>query len=592
MSGRLMMKKFVGVIASVLPLGLAGCWSHDPVEPPVVPPTPPSAQDRNAQPGVADPFGETVLRIVYLDQGWSPSDSQRFYFTPQGSEILPYSWFLALEQPESTALFRDNVNMTKFRYLTQKPDAMNPEGLPVGFVKDTGRDRDWLGITCAACHTAQIDYQGVGYRIDGGPALADVEGFLVGLASALKATRDQGEKLGRFAAKALGGTPTAAQLDALKEQMAIVIDRREGYNARNFPAEQPAGYGRVDALGAILNEVFFRVLRPEERTPNTANSHPATAPVSYPCLWDTPQHDKVQWIGAAQNGGFMNTGNLGRNVGEVLGVFGDFEIPDSRLDVRYRSTVKVSNLHTIDGWLVTLWSPQWPAGFPQLEPAKVAAGKTLYEANCVSCHEVIDRKSPERKIIAKMKSPGTDPLTADNFWNRKSRSGLLEGRFLRVYPSFAGLFGPEATGESALINSVIGTIAGSPFQAPEDELTKIELGVRSRPRPDTFVLGPQYKARPLNGIWATAPYLHNGSVPNLYQLLLPSSKRVSSFRVGSRKFDPKNVGFETNDKRFFEFRARNPGGLPRPGNSNEGHEYGTDLADKERWELVEYLKSL
>src|SRR5690606_24698234 len=63
-----------------------------------------------------------------------------------------------------------------------------------------------------------------------------------------------------------------------------------------------------------------------------------------------------------------------------------------------------------------------------------------------------------------------------------------------------------------------------------------------------------YKARSLNGIWATAPYLHNGSVPSLYDLLLPKKRpgdpeegeyRPDEFMVGSREFDPVKVGFRT-----------------------------------------------
>ena len=96
-----------------------------------------------------------------------------------------------------------------------------------------------------------------------------------------------------------------------------------------------------------------------------------------------------------------------------------------------------------------------------------------------------------------------------------------------------------------------------------------------------------YKTGPLAGIWATAPYLHNGSVPSLYQLLLPSKDRVKVFHVGSREFDPKDVGFESGPSPgAFEFR------VDVPGNSNSGHEYGTNLSDPERWALVEYLKTL
>ncbi len=71
-----------------------------------------------------------------------------------------------------------------------------------------------------------------------------------------------------------------------------------------------------------------------------------------------------------------------------------------------------------------------------------------------------------------------------------------------------------------------------------------------------------YKARSLNGIWATAPYLHNGSVPTLYDLLLPVNAREAApkarpvtFKVGAREFDPVKVGFRYEGYDGFEFRT-------------------------------------
>ena len=114
-----------------------------------------------------------------------------------------------------------------------------------------------------------------------------------------------------------------------------------------------------------------------------------------------------------------------------------------------------------------------------------------------------------------------------------------------------------------------------------------------------------YKARPLNGIWATAPYLHNGSVPNLYQLLLPADQRMTRFNVGHRDFDPVAVGFITDPHPLgFEFRVADKQGNPITGNANTGHSgkqhtqtrdsngVWRDFTEEERWALVEYLKTL
>ena len=96
-----------------------------------------------------------------------------------------------------------------------------------------------------------------------------------------------------------------------------------------------------------------------------------------------------------------------------------------------------------------------------------------------------------------------------------------------------------------------------------------------------------YKARPLDGIWATAPYLHNGSVPNLYEVLLPSEERSKTFHTGSRKFDTEKVGFETGPSEgSYEVDTSVPGSM------NIGHDFGATLEDADRWAVVEFLKTL
>ena len=96
-----------------------------------------------------------------------------------------------------------------------------------------------------------------------------------------------------------------------------------------------------------------------------------------------------------------------------------------------------------------------------------------------------------------------------------------------------------------------------------------------------------YKARPLSGVWASAPYLHNGSVPSLREMLKPPAERATAFYVGSREYDPVAVGVavdvQTHASRF---------DTTLPGNSNAGHTYGTALDAETKKDLLEYLKSL
>ena len=111
-----------------------------------------------------------------------------------------------------------------------------------------------------------------------------------------------------------------------------------------------------------------------------------------------------------------------------------------------------------------------------------------------------------------------------------------------------------------------------------------------------------YKPRPLAGVWATPPFLHNGSVPNLYELLAPVSERSKKFFVGRRDFDPVKVGFATTpvdgSKNGFWFDTS------LPGNRNTGHEFsaaydpahpqpgiiGPAFTPEQRYDIIEYLK--
>jgi len=116
-------------------------------------------------------------------------------------------------------------------------------------------------------------------------------------------------------------------------------------------------------------------------------------------------------------------------------------------------------------------------------------------------------------------------------------------------------------------------------------------------RPDKIQAPLKYKARSLNGVWATPPYLHNGSVPTIYALLSRVKDRPSIFYLGSREYLPGDLGYAwkeniPNSSRF-DTSIR--------GNSNKGHEFsnekgagviGPELTDPERRALIEFIKTL
>ena len=110
-----------------------------------------------------------------------------------------------------------------------------------------------------------------------------------------------------------------------------------------------------------------------------------------------------------------------------------------------------------------------------------------------------------------------------------------------------------------------------------------------------------YQAPPLDGIWATAPYFHNGSVPALAGVLNSKARPTRftrSFKTGEADYDKVNVGWKVTetrdppDAKLAPIEARKIYDTSKPGRANTGHTYGDDLTDAERAQVIEYLKTL
>lgn len=642
-------------------------------------------------------FGEGYTTPVYLDQGWESSDSLWFYTTTQGSVLLPNDFFVSLEQVDSETLFLDPVNVDKYRYLPQKKTLFNKHALPVGFAVENYRDKDYAGYTCAGCHTSQINYKGAAIRIDGGPAMADMVAFLTALADSMQQTLDQPEKFKRFVAKVIELDNDYDNETDIRDDLKKWTKTIQHYNHLNH-SDLAYGYARLDAFGRIYNRVLQHVINRDQlqdalfnivdannqpllqqsqielitkdlnptivgdegfakvldRLRSTDPGYPGfdeakmdfvkeaifnqpNAPVSYPFLWDITHSDYVQWNGLANN---ATLGPLGRNTGEVIGVFAklDWEVSKSGFSlsawltgqenkkdkIKFVSSVDGINLERLEGHLKSLKSPLWPENIlGKIDQEKALRGKRLYAEYCQSCHQVIDREDYKRLVTANMSGldvVGTDPVMAENSVKYTGYAGNFANTYMAedIGTMVIQDVAPVAQILTAVTKGVVVTpdYDKNPLRRGLDQLYMFGGSIIDNPikpnikqgnyLPDTTA-NPYnsllaYKGRSLNGIWATAPYLHNGSVPSLYELLLPKKEdndpadgqyRPDAFMVGSREFDPIKVGFRD---------AGYPGTVfdtSLRGNSNKGHEYGATgkngqrpLTDEERWELVEYLKTL
>lgn len=586
------------------------------------------------------PIDESV-ETRFLDQGWTREESEDFYYLTQGSQLLPYLWFLNLEQAGNQDLLRANDKMRALGCIPQPPSAArNPDGLPIGFVRNSRRipieekaallgadfnmaaypkTDEWLGFTCAVCHTAELTKGEQKVRIDGGAALFDLESFLAELAEAMRATADDDEKFARFEQRVKESVDGDIDTSGLRDELTAYTEVIEQLVVRN-KAEHPYGLARLDAFGAILNQICGGALVIPK------NLRPSNAPVSYPFLWDTPQLDWVQWNSSVEI-------PVARNVGEVLGVFAHVQLTGTQEEGQFDSSANPQNLHRLEVQLRRLRAPRWPEDlFGKIDEKKAEAGKLLFANNCKRCHNMRDdagnfeMTAPnefERSFIKTTAVPiteiRTDSLMVTNFVTRTAKPGALADRIKPELESPEGKarlaklealiisFGgprPDFTNEvpaSLLLNSAVNGVIDKALAselhnrtASEQEEIRLDLrGHRSGHQPPLG--GSGYKARPLNGVWATAPYGHAGAVPNLYQWLLPQEQRVKKFSISDRDFDTKHVGFDINEvAEGYEFRTVDSDGQPIPGNSNQGHSGPgqTDFTDEERWQLIEYLKAM
>src|SRR5262249_38102161 len=98
-----------------------------------------------------------------------------------------------------------------------------------------------------------------------------------------------------------------------------------------------------------------------------------------------------------------------------------------------------------------------------------------------------------------------------------------------------------------------------------------------------------YSNLPIDGCWARAPYLHNGAVPTLWDLLQPEERRAKVFYRGYNVYDPVKLGYVSDGPDAIRAGFRYDTSVE--GNGNAGHAYGTGLGDADKWDLIEYLKT-
>jgi hypothetical protein len=523
--------------------------------------------------------GDSYKRL-YQGTKWTSSDWKTFYSVDQGSLIIPYPWAVALREPNGQLFLRDSLS--RYGYISNPKSLRNPEGLPLGFLVANRRSQTpEFSITCAACHTRQFTVDGVNYRADGGPAFSDIFSFFKDLDSAVGFTLSNGQAFTQFqqAVQAQGvPIPTREDLAGWYLPYHTLMSNSLTSNTASW------GVGRMDALSMIQN----RATGLDIGTPANAyllphNIFPANVPVRYPFLWNAPKQDYTQWAGTSVNGN--DSYSLQRNVGEVIGVFAAiYPKPNASVTNGYdflsANSVNFDGLLKVENLIKKIGPPKWPWA---IDRSLAAKGKVIYAVTCgAGCHE-IKKGEPRPPVMATWRTPVNDVGTDTKYYNvaaqKSVSSGILSGFSNPVDPS-APLI--PATDVSSLY--LVGILNDSILT---QKFPKINLSLKAPASPT-----PAYETRVLQGIWAAAPYLHNGSVPSLTELLKPAVQRVKSFQVGPN-YDISNVGLSPNQQGGQSSVTVTTDCLNRnSGNSNCGHEFGTYLSPPEKEALIEYLKTL
>jgi len=208
----------------------------------------------------------------------------------------------------------------------------------------------------------------------------------------------------------------------------------------------------------------------------------------------------------------------------------------------------------IQQFLLSLEPPKYPF---RIDAEKAARGEALFRENCAKCHGTYGPKWTYPNKVIPLDEIGTDPRRhagveiaygaayAESWFGKEKAGWFIDGKLLRWTPG--------------------------------------------------------YQAPPLDGIWATAPYLHNGSVPTLYGVLNSQARPrlfTRSYRTGAADYDTQRVGWKVTELKeppgpdVPPIERRKVYDTSQPGRSNAGHTYGDPLSDDERWAIIEYLKTL
>jgi mono/diheme cytochrome c family protein len=425
-------------------------------------------------------------------------------------------------------------------YFVPFPEAGRPT-TPMGFTvfADAHHTRRFT-LSCAACHTRNL----FGRPVLGGTNLVGGAGDTLLLLKKVSRLPDR------------------------KYRFATHADQNELAAFRSLKHQAHSVQGKPSRAPGLENPVAFVGQALERQTPNvsapTSTYQTETKP---PVLWNLKYKNRFQHDGSMRGNPLLanlifNEVGRGANLAEL-----------ERWIAQKRDVID-----DLTAAAYAMTAPRWTDFFPaaSIDIAQARRGEHVFEQRCAHCHGMYE-KAWHATDVATLAEP--------------ARAGLLETvRVTMPTETISRDVGTDRLRSEAMVGLASRANRLSVFR-------KNDISFTSNPG--------QYVPPPLVGVWARWPYLHNNSVASLDQLLTPAKDRATTFYVGpaddaERDYDAHAVGFPLGDdtprnwrrpSRLFDTRL--------PGLSNSGHDEGifatdgvSDLADTERRDLIEFLKTL
>jgi len=480
---------------------------------------------------------------------WSADDLDFFLHGSMSTEVVPERVLRAFIK-----IYPDLFPASDLAYLGLIPDPAF--GWPIGFsrkndVKHLG-GQSAVGINCASCHVAQITSAGKEpIRILGATSHFNVEAFFGAvLVSTFKTSEPANMKLflnAYFANPALDA--------AWEEQQAKITERMaaDPFGGKDIApgelhqiapselelANDAAGLPELAHSMLKLFHNMRAALHVPDQPPDKVP--PASGPgrndafgLLSAALLNRPQPyapikfglvwnvDQRTWVHWDGN----TKSPLARNLLASLGL--GAPLHGKHADLDFATVKRQTDLSE------SIRPPKYPFA---IDRAAAKRGTAHFESKCASCHG-----GPESdKRLYSIAEVGTDPHRAELFTEKQA-----EG-----------------------FNKFLAELEAVGYEPPK------EFGVRSTGK---------YFAATLGGVWARSPYLHNGSVRTMQELLTSPAQRAKIFHRGSQEYDANQMGY--TDAGVYEFDTTGEG------NSNAGHDYGTKLSAEQKRDLMEYLKTL